>query len=157
MITEAGADVREGADPKLLRREKFLLARMAAINATISEEMAQGKPEDRIQALEAKLQNTETDYHNLEIVLREKCPKYAHLYYPEPLEAEQVQQMLAPDTVLLEYALGEEKSFLFALTRGKIAVYELPSQNAIRRQVRVFREVILNRHSRAYCKPAHSL
>ena len=158
MLTESGADVREGADPDLLRREKFLLARMAAINETIADEAAQGElGEARRQALEGKLQDTETDYHRLEVVLREKCPKYAELYYPETLTARQVQEMLSPDDVLLEYALGEDNSFVFALTREKIGVYELPPRDAIRRQVGAFREIVLTRRSRAYCAPAHSL
>jgi len=157
MLAEAGIDIREGADPNLLRSEKFCLARMAAINATIVNDMAQGADEARIQALRAKLQDTETAYQRLQIALKQQCPRYAQLYYPDPLTAGQVQQMLGPDTALLEYEVGEDSSFLFALTADALRVYELPAAAEIREAVEDFREIVLSRRSRTYCPAAYRL
>ena len=162
MLAEAGIDIREGADPDLLLSEKFCLARMASINSTIINETAQNAPAERIQALRTKLQETETAWDSLQIMLKQQCPRYGNLYYPEPLTAGQVQQMLEPDTALLEYAVagessGDEGSFLFALTKDDIRVYELPPAAEIRSAVENFREIILSRRSRTYCPAAYQL
>lgn len=38
----------------------------------------------------------------------------------------EVQQLLEPDTLLLEYALGEERSYLWAVTPTTLNSFELP-------------------------------
>ena len=157
MLVESGIDVRKGADPDLLRQEKFLLARISSISNTILTELRTGAPPERIQALREKLQTTETDYHRLQIELKDKCPEYARLYYPEPLTAEQVQQTLEPDAVMLEYSVGKEQCFLFALTRGELQVYPLPAEAEIRQATEKFRELVLSRDSRDYCALASQL
>jgi len=157
MLVESGIDIRTGADPELLRQEKFLLARISSISSTILTELRAGSPPEHIQALREKLQSTETDYHRLQIELKEKCPEYARLYYPEPLTAEQVQQMLEPDAALLEYSVSKDQCYLFALTRGDLQVFPLPPEAEIRRATEKFRELLLNRGSRGYSEQAWRL
>jgi len=54
------------------------------------------------------------------------------LIQPVPLTVEEVQKsVLDPDTLLLEYSLGEEKSFLWAVTINSIKSYELPKRAVI--------------------------
>jgi CHAT domain-containing protein len=49
-----------------------------------------------------------------------------------PLALDEIQQkVLDADTLLLEYSLGEEKSFLWAVTPRSIKTYELPNRAAI--------------------------
>lgn len=49
-----------------------------------------------------------------------------------PLSVEEVQtRVVADDTLLLEYALGTERSYLWAITRGEIEGYELPQRATI--------------------------
>ena len=43
-------------------------------------------------------------------------PGYAALAQPQPLSAAEIQALLDPDTLLLAYALGEERSYLWAVT-----------------------------------------
>jgi CHAT domain-containing protein len=47
------------------------------------------------------------------------------------------------ETVLLEYALGDEKSYAWIVDREKISAYELPSATQIRRSVQAFREALI--------------
>ena len=44
--------------------------------------------------------------------------------------------MLDDDTLLLEYALGSERSYLWAVTPGSFAVYQLPKRAQIEAAVR---------------------
>ena len=54
-------------------------------------------------------------------------PQYAALTRPEALNLQEIQsQVLDEDTVLLEYELGSERSFLWAVTSSSITSFELP-------------------------------
>jgi CHAT domain-containing protein len=64
--------------------------------------------------------------------IRVKSPAYAALTQPQPLNAQQIQQqLLDADSLLLEYSLGEERSYLFALTPDSLHAYQLPKRAEI--------------------------
>lgn len=67
----------------------------------------------------------------LEKQLRTQYPRYAALMYPQPLTAGQVQKLLDNDTLLLEFALGEERSYVWAVTSTELQSYELPPRAQI--------------------------
>ncbi|MGH9799472.1 MAG: CHAT domain-containing protein, partial [Blastocatellia bacterium] len=58
-------------------------------------------------------------------------PRYAALAQPQPLTAEQIQKLLDEDTLLLEYALGEKRSVLWAVTSDATVSVSLPPAKQI--------------------------
>src|SRR5439155_18553054 len=63
---------------------------------------------------------------------RQSSPRYAALTQPAPLGLKQIQaEVLDPDTLLLEYSLGEERSYLWAVTPTSIKSFELPRRAEI--------------------------
>src|SRR6185503_742189 len=63
---------------------------------------------------------------------RIKSPHYADLTMPQPLSLSQIQQqVLDSDTLLLEYALGDERSYLWAVTKTSITGHLLPRRAEI--------------------------
>jgi hypothetical protein len=75
--------------------------------------------------------------------IRETSPSNVARKYPEPLKLEQIQkQVLDSDTLLLEYALGKDRSYLWAVTPESIDVYELPKREEIERAVLHFYDLI---------------
>jgi len=60
------------------------------------------------------------------------------------LTLKEVQAEIEPeDTVLLEYALGDEKSYVWAVENGQISGHELPQSRRIRKLVEGFRQTIV--------------
>ena len=60
------------------------------------------------------------------------------------LTLKEVQAELeAEDTVLLEYALGDEKSYVWAVENGQISGHELPESQRIRKLVESFRQTLV--------------
>jgi CHAT domain-containing protein len=59
-----------------------------------------------------------------------------------PVPLFQVQRGLTNDEVVLEYVLGEEKSFVIAITQTRIRSYELPPGKRIRDCVRAYTDEI---------------
>ena len=63
---------------------------------------------------------------------------------PTPtMTLDQIQAELAEDTLLLEYALGDEKSYVWVVERSGIAVHELPAADKITKLVERLRKSIV--------------
>jgi CHAT domain-containing protein len=72
------------------------------------------------------------DYREVQAQIRLSSAHYAALTQPEQITLENIQKtVLDHDTVLLEYFLGEERSFVFAITDDKLVVYPLPKRSEI--------------------------
>ncbi len=81
----------------------------------------------------------------LTVKLRAAEPAYANLKYPQPLTLAQIQQqVLDKDTLLLQYSLGAEQSYLWAVTANGIQTYILPKQATLEAAARKFRSASAN-------------
>src|SRR5262249_46571137 len=78
-----------------------------------------------VDALTVDLQQVQTQ-------ILQTSPRYSALTQPQPLTLAEIQrQTLDEDTLLLEYSLGPERSFLWAVTPTSINSYELPKREEI--------------------------
>jgi CHAT domain-containing protein/tetratricopeptide (TPR) repeat protein len=143
LLTEAGADIREGVDARLLERERALRQRL---NAKARERMkapALPEAEGRVKALSQDIEDLSTELQQVEIEIRRASPRYANLTQPAPLTAKEIQtQVLDEDTLLLEYSLGEDRSYLWAVTSTSITSYELPKRSEIEAAARQLHELV---------------
>src|SRR5262249_43452414 len=81
---------------------------------------------------------------------RRTSPAYAALTQPQPLTADAVQRELLDDqTVLLQYSLGPDASYLWAVERDRIASYRLPAGAQIAEVVRDLRALVTAKHDAA--------
>jgi len=127
LLAAAHADLRQGVDPALLRREEELRAQ---INAADRRRRAG-------TATEADLRRLLDQLDRAQAAIRRASPRYAALTQPRPLSLREIQrQVVDRDTLLLEYALGREKSFLWAVTLESLDSFELPPRAEIEEAVR---------------------
>ncbi|HYV04538.1 MAG TPA: CHAT domain-containing protein [Blastocatellia bacterium] len=128
LLTEARANVRQGVDATVLERER-LLGRQ--INDKAQRLTQASKPEQGA-ALRQEISQLENDYERAQAEIRKASPHYAALTQPQPLKLKEIQQQLDPDTLLLEYALGEERSYLWVVTKDSLSSYQLPKAEQIK-------------------------
>src|SRR5262249_36670027 len=138
MLTEARADIRRGVDPALLERERSLLGQLnTAIEKRTKLLGRKHSPEEAAAA--DKLINAVTgEYEQVQSQIRLNSPRYAALTQPSLLSLEQIQQLLDPQTILLEYSLGEERSFLWLITPTSMASFALPKRKEIEAATKKF-------------------
>ena len=133
LLAEARVDFREGADATLLERERDLSQQINARAARLTdrhspEQFAELRKE--IGALEDELQQVQAD-------IRRRSPHYAAITQPVPLSTAEIQQqLLGEDVLLLEYALGDQRSYLWAVTHNSVTAYELPKREQVERTAR---------------------
>jgi CHAT domain-containing protein/Tfp pilus assembly protein PilF len=162
LLTEADIDVQQGIDPVLKQREQAAHARIAWLQRALIEAHSQSSPDTtKIARLEEQLKQIEREREQLKIEIRQKHPHYAELQYPTPLGLKAIQDSLDPQTALLEYALGEDRSFLFVITRTDSFVAELPRAALLSERVKLLRETLITRPQRravsTYIEQARSL
>ncbi|HEX3555082.1 MAG TPA: CHAT domain-containing tetratricopeptide repeat protein [Thermoanaerobaculia bacterium] len=114
------------ASPSSLAQRSALLHRLS-VTAYQRRQASGGAAE----ALEKEIDQTLTEIDNVEGEIRQSDPHFKALSAPPPVSPEEVAGDLEPGTMLLEYSLGEERSFLWAIEAGRIRSYVLPSQAKI--------------------------
>ncbi len=133
LLTESRADIRTGVDPQLLQQEEDIQSQLTALDKRRIE-LASNRNENReaIDALETQRSTLQTRYRDLQSQIRQTSPKYAALKYPQPLTLEQIQQQILDDnTVILSYSLGEERSYLWLISKTEMSSHELPAGKVI--------------------------
>lgn len=129
MLVEARADIRQGVDPDLLARERALRRSLNSEAEQQSRLLAGKHTEAEASAARRKIEDLLTQFTGVEAELKASSPRYAALTQPAPLSLSEIQsEVVDAGTLLLEYALGEKRSYLWAVTRGSASSYELPSR-----------------------------
>lgn len=130
-LTEAQAQIRRGADPALLEKESQI------------EEQLRKKTDEQAQFLAAgnsaaadtvtkEISQLTTKYDGVKSAIRISNPRYAALTQPQPLSLKDVQQRVLDDnSLLLEYALGDQRSYLWAVSKDECWSYPLPGRTEI--------------------------
>jgi CHAT domain-containing protein/tetratricopeptide (TPR) repeat protein len=131
LLQESGAELRRGVDPELDRREQEVLQRLNAKAQRRAEAPAGATGEARRRALEGEAAALLAELDRLETEIRRQSPRYAAVTPQTPLRAAEVQALIDPGTLLLEYSLGEERSALWAVSDGALELHELPGRTAI--------------------------
>lgn len=129
MLTEARADIRRGVDGALLERERALRQLLGGKEELYGRLLAGKHTEEQATAAAKEIQSITTDYQRVQGQIRLTSPRYAALTQPQPLSVREIQrQVLDADTLLLEYALGDERSYVWAVTPDSLASFELPKR-----------------------------
>ncbi|HEV3317883.1 MAG TPA: CHAT domain-containing protein, partial [Candidatus Angelobacter sp.] len=83
-------------------------------------------------AKKKEIEDLLTEYQQVQGQIRTSSPSYAALTQPRPLTTHEVQQqLLDQETVLLEYALGDERSYVWVVTSESLEGHALPGRNRI--------------------------
>jgi CHAT domain-containing protein/tetratricopeptide (TPR) repeat protein len=143
-LAESHTEIREGVDASLLAREqelKDLIAEKA--ERQLRQRSSQGNEDNLSKEISALM----TEYEQVLARIRETSPRYAALTQPQPLSLKDIQtKALDGETLLLEYALGDERSFLWAITHDSIKTIELPKRVEVEAAARRLYELVTTRN-----------
>jgi tetratricopeptide (TPR) repeat protein len=135
MLSETDAAITEGVPAELLKRKQENLDRQQDIadvltGVNISTEEIKKKPSE----LDADLEKLQVEFEEIENQIRTASPRYAALTANKPLTLTEVQQNVLDDqTVLVEYALQTDDSYLFVASKSAVNLFKLPPRMNIER------------------------
>jgi CHAT domain-containing protein/tetratricopeptide (TPR) repeat protein len=144
-LKEAHADIREGVDPLLLERERTLQIQLDAKETARLQMLGSRHTPEQLAELEKAVGGLASQYEDIHTQIRLRSPHYAALTLPQPLDLAAIQkEVLDPDTVLLEYALGEQRSFLWVVSSSSIAGVTLPAQKDVEEAARRYHDALID-------------
>jgi CHAT domain-containing protein/tetratricopeptide (TPR) repeat protein len=149
-VLDGGVDVREGVPPALLAEEQRLQKALNTASSRLSAALAEGAGASATAiARQGEVERLSADYARLQTDIRRQSPGYADLVRPQPLAADRIQQeVLDDETVLLEFALGDTRSWLWAVTRDSLTLHALAGRGEIERSARRWYERLVARQPR---------
>ncbi|HSL52863.1 MAG TPA: CHAT domain-containing protein, partial [Pyrinomonadaceae bacterium] len=133
LLRATQANLFPGLDPQLADQEKRLRGYLSD-NENAKIRLLGGKFQSaELKALESEYQRLKAEYDQIIQDIRSRNPSYEQVIRPTAWDLRKIQdQVIADDqTVLLEYSLGSEKSYVWAVTRSGITSYELPNEKTI--------------------------
>lgn len=133
MLNETHSEISRDVDPTLLAREQQLRHRLGAKAAYQIEALNAGRPESEIAELESEIRRVNSEYDFVQAQIKDQSPAYAQLTRPSILTLPEIQAALKEDegTVLLEYLIGDERSYLWLVTPDKLITRELPGRQSL--------------------------
>jgi len=143
LLSEARTRGHDGVDPALLDKEREL---SDAINTT-AQRQVQFLMDKRIaesDQLCKELDGLVAELAQTRDKIRQANPRAVNV--PELLSLDEVQRrLLDEDTVLLEYVLGDERSYVWVVTRNSLLSYELAPRKEIEKAASKLHELIASR------------
>lgn len=133
LLRVSDTNLLSNVDPELSKKERSL------------RQMQRIKEDQRVALLRKKYEKAELDKLDTEqeqlnaehktvlATINERYPAFAQLTRPQSWDLRRIQEEVIADdeTLLLEFILGPDKSYVWAITRNGITSHELPSQAAI--------------------------
>ncbi|HEV2915099.1 MAG TPA: CHAT domain-containing protein [Pyrinomonadaceae bacterium] len=148
-LSEERAELHHGARSALLDQERELQQKLDARAEYKMRLVSDGKQaEAQAVEIDREIRALTIEYQEVRSRIREQIPRYAALTQPDLLQVEDIQREVeADDTLLLEFALGDERSYLWALSADGLKSYELPDRLTIENAARKVYELLTARQS----------
>lgn len=111
--------------------DKHLLDQEEKVRQLIAENsdlLAKTSNLDEKMRLNNYLRQLDTEAEQIQAKIRKNNPLYAEFNNPNILHLEEIQQYIDDNTLILEYYLGDEKSYLWAITKNTFQSFELPKK-----------------------------
>lgn len=131
-LTESHVDIHDDANKNLIQQAQLLRHQF---NQKMSYRMSllQGPHNtEYVMELGEEIEALIKKFDEIQLQLKELSPHYVALMEPQTLGINEIQnQVLDSNTLLLEYSLGSNRSFLWAVTSTSTHSFELPKREVI--------------------------
>ena len=146
LVLESQVGVRTSAPQTLIDDERVVQQRLNAAQQEYRELEADDAPRNELAAVERRLGELSLELERAREQIRAADPRFAELATPHPVRLGELQKVMSPGTIILSYALGGERSYLFAVGRESFTSWPLASRKLIEPQAQALHEAL--RHSR---------
>ncbi len=145
LLSESGIELSQGVDAGHLTRLKELQLKLESAETRRAQAFNRRQAE-KLAEIEKEIEELLRQRDWLDAQIRAGHPQYAALKTPTPLSPPEIQrQLLDDETILLEYLLGLERSYLWLVTADSVNSYHLPQTQKINQAARRVQELLASR------------
>lgn len=137
LLRDTQTRIVDGASPELAEQERLLRhAIRTRVDQTITL-LAGDYKKDELNEIEKSLTRLREQHKQVVQKLQNQNPHYDQLKETTSYSVKQIQDLIIEDdqTMLLEYFLGRNESYLWAITRNDAKVFKLPKADVITQAV----------------------
>ncbi len=131
------------ADPEALKAEKELLVSYNAASDRLANLMDLRDSQEAIDVADREIREVEQKIEQVRSATKQNSPLYTAIKDPQTLDAEElVRSVTKSDSVVLEYWLGTDKSYLWVIDKAGTRAFTLPDRKTIAQAVLDLREAL---------------
>lgn len=135
ILQEARIDLEKGPDAKTLDELQETLNGKYRDKTTL---LSGKHTPEQLAKLTNEINKLTQDVEALQVKIRRENPRYADITLGSVRSTSEIRELLDDNTVLLEYKLGDERSFVWTVTKDKVVVNVLPSRSNIETVARAY-------------------
>lgn len=125
-------ELRREADPALLIEEEALQKKEQSLLDKLAKLQSENGDAEKVKEVEDELMRVRARSETVEAQINSDA-KFNNLLRPMPLTLEEIRSHITDEeTSLLEFSLGERKSYLWVVTQDGMTSYELPDKQTIK-------------------------
>jgi CHAT domain-containing protein/tetratricopeptide (TPR) repeat protein len=146
LLSESRTELSKGIDPGYLTRLNELQLKLETAENLRAQSLDR-KQAEKLAEIEKEIEELLRQRDLLDAQIRASHPQYSALKMPAPLGPSEIQrQLLDDETILLEYLLGANDSYLWLVTTDSISSYRLPQTQKIDQAARRVQELLTLRN-----------
>lgn len=140
------ANFTKDANPELVRREKELHNLLNIRLDKLTELLSSREEKTKIEKVDDEIRNLQNERAEIEAKFKQDSPIYSAIQDPGPFDVGEFQEKVLDDTsLLLEYSLGKEESYLWVVGKTEFNSYVLPPREEIESRVEKLRSLLNQR------------
>ena len=138
MLRATGGNLAPGVDAAIKERERSLRNSLRVKEDSKVELLATEYKQEQLVALNAEIAQLEKEHTALVETIQSSYPAFKQITHPQSLNLREIQEQVIADddTVMLEFSLGENESYVWAVTRNNLTSHVLPPSAQIAAQAR---------------------
>lgn len=139
-LKATGGNFAPGVDAALVENEQSLRKTLRVKEDSKVALLAGAYKREELTALDAEIADLEKKHNQVVETIQASYPAYKQLTHPQSWSLRQIQEQVIADdhTLLLEFSLGENESYLWAVSRDSLKSYPLPPEATIAEQAERF-------------------
>lgn len=145
LLTEAQIDIRQGVDNQLLAKEKEIQTKLSVKEQQKREFLAKKISVEKLEKLEKEIRDLVYQRKETQSQIKVNSPTFAALTQNQDVSLPEIQNLLDKDSVLLEYSLGKDYSYLWLVTNNEVQYYKLAAKSEIEKQAQIVYNLLISR------------
>ncbi len=139
-LQQAHATLETGFDPQLVAQKRNLEQQLRLQEAKQTDLLSRRLD---ATAITAELRQSNEQYEQVKQKMAAINPRFAALTQPRALSLEDIRQLVPDDnTAFFEYAVGEDRSYLWAVTKAGLVSYTLPGRERLETAAGKVRQIL---------------
>jgi len=142
-------DLTKDADSETLKQEREIRAMLNAKADKLTDLLSRNAEKEETEKISGEIKDLENELEDIKARLKQQSPIYSSIKNPAAFDPSDFQKnVLDENSLLLEFSLGNDESYLWLMDKKTIGLYILPPREEIEANVEILRHLLQDRDLR---------